>query len=380
MRQMPSIACEQGKAALTLIVRRDCGNCREMPSAYDSLPPTAFWRSGVVATDPTQPDGIYAPKFQLSPSATVATAGSCFAQHLGRVLKAAGVAVLDAEPAPPGLSGDLARTFGYGLFSARYGNIYTARQFRQLLQDACGDKVRDEDIWQADGRFYDALRPGIEPSGMDSPAEVHFLRRQHLARIRQMIADCDVFVFTAGLTETWVNDASGTVYPTAPGVIASPADGTKVSFLNLGYPDVVADLNAARNLLRSVRPDIRMLVTVSPVPLTATASGQHVLAATTLSKAILRAAAGEFSAGHDDVDYVPSFEIVTNPAARGAFFSPNLRSVTPAGVAAVMGQFLTAHALVQGFSGALSAPAATVDASSEDDVICEEALLDAFRK
>ena len=90
-------------------------------------------------------------------------------------------------------------------------------------------------------------------------------------------------------------------------------------------------------------------------------------------------AADEFAATHEDVDYFPSYEIVTNPAARGRFFRPNLREVTPEGVEAVMSCFLAAHGLA---NQPRPRPAAVAASASEqaEDVICEEILLEASRK
>ena len=45
---------------------------------------------------------------------------------------------LDVEPAPSGVLPGAAAQWGYGLFSARYGNVYTARQLVQLLERATG--------------------------------------------------------------------------------------------------------------------------------------------------------------------------------------------------------------------------------------------------
>ena len=55
-----------------------------MQHPYADLPKSAFWRSAVTETDPGAMHGIYQPKFPLRLSDRVATAGSCFAQHLGR--------------------------------------------------------------------------------------------------------------------------------------------------------------------------------------------------------------------------------------------------------------------------------------------------------
>lgn len=347
-----------------------------MPSPYDGLPDTAFWRSGVAGADPAALSGLWLPKFSVSPGTAIATAGSCFAQHLRAPFTAAGLAVLDAEPAPPGLSGEDARRFGYGLFSARYGNIYTARQLLQLLRDAALGRADPADVWLRDGRFFDALRPGVEPSGLASAEDVLAHRRHHLSRVAGLFSAAELVVFTLGLTEAWVG-ASGRVYPTAPGTIATPRDGREIRFHNFRVAEILADLTALWAELRRFSSDVRLLLTVSPVPLTATASGAHVLAATTASKAALRAAAGEFAADNPEVDYFPSYEIITNPAARGAFYDSNLRTVTAAGVAAAMRNFLA----VQGL-GAAPEPAtlpSVIPEDPADDVICEDALLEAFR-
>ena len=86
------------------------------------------------------------------------------------------------------------------------------------------------------------------------------------------------------------------------------------------------------------------VMTVSPVPLTGTASGRHVLQATTYSKAVLRAVAGELAQKYDHIDYFPSYEVITNQAARGCFYEENLRSVRREGVEAVMNIFFQERA------------------------------------
>ncbi|RMH43080.1 MAG: GSCFA family protein, partial [Alphaproteobacteria bacterium] len=124
----------------------------------------------------------------------------------------------------------------------------------------------------------------------------------------------------------------------------------------------------------------RYLVTVSPVPLTATASGQHVQVATTHSKSVLRAVCGELAQNLRAVDYFPSYEIITAPATRGIFYAPNLRSVTPAGVETVMRTFFAAHDPGGKAPGRAPDADARPATGGENDVVCEEALLEAFAK
>lgn len=355
-----------------------------MTSPYDNLPDTAFWRSAVGERSALDPGPLYTPKFPLRRKAAIATAGSCFAQHIGRHLRQAGCNVLDAEPSPAKLPEDLLNRFGYGLYSARYGNIYTARQLLQLWDEATGKITPAEPVWQKDGRFYDAFRPNIEPEGLPSAELVHLHRAEHLAAVQRAFSAANVFVFTFGLTEAWVHKATGTVYPTAPGTIAGAYDPEVFAFKNYTYPEILADFLAFRRRMVALKPTgMRFIVTVSPVPLTATASGQHVEVATAHSKAILRAVCGELAATCPNVDYFPSYEIITSANSRGVYFEPNKRSVSKEGVTAAMSMFLRAHGFAEAPARRAAAPEADIadpDHDARNDVICEEALLDAIRK
>lgn len=344
-------------------------------SPYDGLEPRAYWRSGVVDRKPTRLEGLYDPRFLIAPDTRVMTAGSCFAQHVHRAMTEAGYDVIDEEPAPAHVGAELADRYFYGKFSARYGNVYTSRQFLQLLREAEGTHIPAHPVWVKDGFYIDALRPSVEPKGHATPEAVLLARHEHLAAVRAAVRQADVLVFTLGLTETWADADSGTVYPSAPGVIGVAPEGARITFLNLSHDDVVRDLHDVLAHLRTINPALKLLLTVSPVPLTATATGGHILLASTLSKAILRAAVATIMAEDPGVDYFPSYEIITNPAARSRFFAENLRQPTPKGVETVMAQFLAA----MGAAGKPSPKAAAGQSGPSDaaEAICEEALNDA---
>ena len=189
------------------------------------------------------------------------------------------------------------------------------------------------------GPVHDALRPGLQKEGFGSAEEVRVLRNAHLARVRAMFATADVFVFTLGLTEAWESSVDGTVYPTAPGVIAGNYDPERYRFVNFSYPEIRADLEAFISMAQEINPGLRLLLTVSPVPLAATASDSHVLLATTYSKSTLRAVAGDLANTRKDVTYFPSYEIITGQPARHGFYAPDLRNVVDAGVNEVMRHF-----------------------------------------
>jgi hypothetical protein len=350
-------------------------------SPYQDLDAKAYWRSGVVAA--TGFEGLYTPKFEIDRSQGVFTAGSCFAQHIARRLRQHGFDVLDAEPAPPGLTGSASTEFGYNMYSGRFGNLYTSRQLLQLVSEVFDLFEPKNHIWERDGRYFDALRPAVEPDGLGSVQEVLEHRQRHIRALRGILRRTDIFVFTLGLTETWEDVESGTVFPTAPGTIAGSHDPEKFRFHNLKFNEIYDDLVRVRSILRRRRPQMRFLFTVSPVPLTATASGKHVLAATVYSKSVLRAVAGQLADEHDDIDYYPSYEIIAAHPSRGKFFEPNLRSVTEEGVDTAMRTFLGAHGVLGSANPEWEAarPPVEVDEdATEDDVVCEEMLLESFAR
>ena len=349
---------------------------------YRHLHDAAYWRRAV-ATPGANVDPVT--RFpQLTRQDRIATAGSCFAQHIARHLAASGFSYLVTESAHPIIPPDAARAAGYGLFTARYGNIYTTLQLLQLFDRAYGRFTPAEDIWTLpDGGVVDPYRPTIQPGGFASVAEMHADRAQHLACVRAAFETLDVLIFTLGLTESWVSRDDGAAFPLCPGVAGGSYDATRFNFLNLRVRDVRDHLGGFVERLRSVNPRARLILTVSPVPLAATASGGHVLPATIYSKSVLRAAAQEAADDLPDVFYFPSYEIITGPQARGRFFADDLREVTEEGVEHVMRVFLR-HAA--GEEADVRAPATAADqadrAPSDADrwvqAMCDDVLLDPF--
>jgi hypothetical protein len=211
---------------------------------------------------------------------------------------------------------------------------------------------------------------------------------------RTAITEADVFVFTLGLTESWFNKSEGYEYPMCPGTAGGTFDPAEHVFRNQDFEFIRTKLQDSMNKIRSVNKRVRFLFTVSPVPLTATNSGGHVLVATMESKSILRAVAGQITRGRPASDYFPSYEIINSPVMGGRFFDPNLRNVSAYGVNFVMDSFFAAQqakfgtrapaerAAPRGPSAGAKAPrpraAAAAKPASAEDVVCEEALLEAF--
>jgi hypothetical protein len=170
-------------------------------------------------------------------------------------------------------------------------------------------------------------------------AEFRALTKQHLRAVLQAVERSSVFVFTLGLTEAWLSIDDGAVFPACPGTVAGVFSPERHKLRNFGVDEVTADLVRMISLARTVNPELKCILTVSPVPLVATASGRHVLVATTYSKAVLRVAADSVSRMLPDVAYFPAYELVTGPQAAGRAFEPDLRNVSESAVSEVMGAF-----------------------------------------
>jgi hypothetical protein len=350
---------------------------------YKLQPPKAFWKRAISPYHPMDIGDWYEKRFEFG-GQKIATAGSCFAQHIGRNLRQCGFDYLDYEPAPPGFPTAQKLDFGYEMYSARYGNVYTSRQLLQLLQRALGQFHPNETAWKKGEGVVDPFRPTIEPEPFSSVAELDILRQHHLEAVADLFRDADIFVFTLGLTEMWETRSDGATFPLCPGTSGGSFDPAVYAFRNLTASEIRTDLREVITILRRINPKIRLFLTVSPVPLMATATQMQVAVATSYSKAVLRTVAGELYDTHKFIDYFPSYEIITAPVMKGYFFQPDAREVSPHGVDHVMGVFFSQHTPPH-----QAAPAAAASLSHHSDahltaqenadrVKCDEELLNSF--
>jgi hypothetical protein len=123
--------------------------------------------------------------------ARISTIGSCFAQHVSRHLIDAGCNFFVAEKSPSEYSAEKKKRYNYEIYSARYGNVYTARQALQLF-DRAYDYFKPRDgVWNKADKYVDAFRPTIDPVGWTSVEEVRNETRQHLKFVRDVFEQSD---------------------------------------------------------------------------------------------------------------------------------------------------------------------------------------------
>lgn len=347
-----------------------------MINPYSGLPNHHFWRRSASSIEAHLFDPVVRTRFRISASDKVATAGSCFAQHIARRLRQWGNNYFVVEDGAR-LS-EAERTAGqYGLFSARYGNIYTAAQLWQLWREAYGVWEPAQRAWQReDGRWVDPFRPAVEPDCFDDPRSVIAARTLHLSAVRSLFETCDVMVFTLGLTEAWRARADGAVYPLAPGVAGGCFDPEHHIFANFNCAEVEEALVLFLDAVKARNPHLRVILTVSPVPLAATYEDRSVLVSTTYSKAVLRVAAEMITQRFDWVDYFPSFEIITGSPTSGLYYEDDAREVNALGVAHVMRLFRQ-HYLSEVAPNPAALTQADIAVTGTEGVICDEALIEA---
>jgi hypothetical protein len=353
---------------------------------YSKLPASSYWRQAVANVPPGDVDPMVDPPFRLGARDKIVTAGSCFAQHIGRHLAKSGCNYLVTEKPHPFLTERVAQALNYGVYSARYGNVYTSRQLLQLFDRAYGRFLPKENYWrEGAGVVIDPFRPQIQEGGFNSVRELDLDRERHFAAAREAFETLDVFVFTLGLTEAWRAREDGAVFPLCPGVAGGDYAPEAHAFINFSVDEVVADMTGFFERLWSVNAGARVILTVSPVPLVATAERRHVMVSTMASKSILRVACDTLERRFDNVAYFPSYEIVAGGYCGVDYFGPDRRSVTPEGVAHVMRVFdrrfikrgLMEEALRRTAKAFAPSASATTDAVADAmKLLCDEEALE----
>jgi GSCFA family len=305
---------------------------------YQAAPDRAFWlRSVANSFDPATL--IDKPPFELDRTDRFMSAGSCFAANVRGYVERAGFDYVVTERTHPALAPGKPDMY-YDAFSARYGNIYTARQMTQLLERSIGLFAPQEDHWVVGEHWIDPYRPGLRHPA-SSERELRLLTKQHLDAVRAAVEQATVLVFTLGLTEAWLSAVDGAVFPACPGTVNGEFNPARHVFHNFDVEEVTDDLVRMVDLASDINPRLKIVLTVSPVPLVATATGRHVLAATTYSKSVLRVAADVVASRLANVAYFPAYELVAGPQAQYDAYLDDRRNVSETAVARVMGAFFT---------------------------------------
>ena len=265
----------------------------------------------------------------LDNTTPVGSAGSCFASEVAHRLQADGFNYVVTQP-------NLNATKGTHNSCCRWGTLFNVVSFRQLIERAYGawtpPMLFAEDSKGAAYQLYDPWLEAITHVSIDEARASH---AELAAAAREAFDQVEVFVFTMGLSEVWRLKATGDVLARMPAALPRHL----VEPVLLSYEDNLAELERLWTLWKRHNPRVKLILSVSPIPLNATiqADEQHVIAATCEAKSILRSVAGAFARRHEDVFYFPSYDLVsyciTHP------WTEDGRHVTRQTVDRVMGLF-----------------------------------------
>lgn len=236
--------------------------------------------------------------------AAIGSAGSCFAIEIAMRLQRDGynyvVAEKDPHPKEPQFSKSC----------ARWGTIFNTPSFRQLIERAFGERHLPKLLWSMKGAEGQTqlMDPFREDVIFNSVEEFEKDLETHVAACRKVLSTCDYFVMTLGVNEVWRLKSDGSVFSRAPWRISTHLVEHKV----MTVEENLFELESMLKTWRKYNPKVKLIVTVSPVPLHATfrAHEHHVIAANAHSKATLRVVAEEFCKRNEGVFYFPSYESV----------------------------------------------------------------------
>ena len=288
--------------------------------------------------DPREADGMIFPAappgVRLSPGQSVFTIGSCFARNVEAQLQAAGLNVPTLGfSAPPSEAAGKAN---------RLLNQYNPATMLQVVSGVGGPEDSRGLYRTGAGETVDAL---LSSGGVPVTPERAVARRAEIATLYEDgLGASDVAIVTLGLVEVWRDEADGIWLNDAPPRALMRDEPGRFSFHRL---DVATCRSMVESLVDTLSDGGRhVILTVSPVPLRSTFTGEDAAIANAYSKSVLRVVADEVVRRAERADYFPSYEMIQS--AGTAAFAEDLVHVRPAFVARVISTMLGRYLVKDG--------------------------------
>ncbi len=269
------------------------------------------------------------PRFKIRKGATVYTIGSCFARNVERSLKRQGFHVPTVE-----VEIDKDIYTGNTPFHNTVLNKYNAHSMAEEILRGLDDEPDPQLIEVEDGQWYDPQACFTK----FMPYEEALALRRRLDELARHVATADVVVMTLGLVETWFDTETNVVFNGLNAGSMKHSARRTTGFFIATVDQVVEVLSGALEKLVRRNPQVKVVVTVSPVPLNQTFTDSDVIMANTYSKAVLRVAAQMLKARFPWVDYFPSYEMVMH-SPRALTWGKDQVHVTPPVVEKVIEAF-----------------------------------------
>jgi GSCFA family len=232
--------------------------------------------------------------------------GSCFAEEIRRALENR-LGLSRVGPDYRQVKFDPATAKVDELPDRNHLNTYNAFSVLQEIERILGLWTpAPDDFWQVGDRVQCPYRRLVFA---DTPQELARITADLDAVLRAGFAAAGHFIFTFGMTEVFENRVSGRIANQKPGY-GKGGGVDETVYRRASFAENLAAIQRIVALIAKAKPAARVFMTVSPVPLMRTHSGEDVYIANSLSKATLRAVLGEVAATCPSVTYFPSYEAV----------------------------------------------------------------------
>lgn len=277
--------------------------------------------------------------FRILPTDTVFTIGSCFARNVESALIENNMTVLsrDFDLGEVGANVSEASNF-FNKYSIH--SIYNELKWALERDTFPGEAV----LYPSDGGGQPYFDAQLGQSRLDYPIDqVLAFRHLYLDAMAQ-VKEADVIIITLGYVETWYDTELGIYLNVIPPIEMLRRSPERFKFRVLSYAEILETLHRLYALLVKHREKpMKMLITVSPVPLLATFRDVDVLVANAYSKSVQRAVIEQFVTEVPQVDYFPSYEFVTLSNPTIAWSRNDFRHVNPDLVARIMSSVIATY-------------------------------------
>ncbi len=295
------------------------------------------------------------PRFQISKNEKIFTIGSCFARNIESLLIRYGADVpVSSFDLPPG-------EIDYP--AAHILNEYNAGTILQRIEATLGqfDYGTEKGIEETKQGYIDLfLHIHSKPVTLERLIE----RRGQISELYKQLLQSDTVIITLGLIECWYDTRYECYLNKAPSRTIARADPSRFEFRRMDVDDVYSRMHSAINLLNK-KGRKKIILTVSPVPVEATFSGDDIVAANSYSKSVLRVACQKLKDVFDNVEYFPSFEMVMSGGSN-SFHDDNTHVDGP------VVEAVTAHMLKRFRSTDAKTP--TVDADNSPNGLYQDGM------
>jgi hypothetical protein len=256
----------------------------------------------------------HTPKFKLDRNAPVFILGCCFARNIEMYLTQMGIECLTSSCTFPGDAYDLD---GFG---ARNGalNAYTPGSMLDLLRLTRRTDPSNIGILSVgEGEYCDMLLSGLKFTDLSAA----IAGRQRLLDTYASLSGAKTVIITLGYTEAWFDTIDETFVNRPPtGNMRLHERADRYEFVNMSAADCALALDGVVNEVRAQAGDeVRIVIGVSPIPLTSTFSAEDVIVANDFSKSALLSAIRTVTAKYDFCDYFPIYQFVPH-TPRSSFF------------------------------------------------------------